>query len=182
METSSTTAATPMVMPSMVNPARSLFPRNDSKASARISLIGIAPPVGKDAAVQHLDGAIGAGRDLRIVRNDDDGDALPVQLLKQPQDLVAGARVEVAGGLVGQEQLRAIYQRARDRHALALAPGKLVRRVVHAVLEAHPSQRLQRARAHGLTRELLVIRGGVHERHLYVTARGHPRQQVVMLE
>src|SRR5687767_8353373 len=102
METRSTTAATPMVMPSIVRPARSLFPRSDSKARARISLIGIAPPIGEDATVQHLDRSVRAGRHLRVVRDDHDRDALAVELLEQAQDLVARSRIEISRRLVGQ--------------------------------------------------------------------------------
>ena len=41
--------------------------------------------------------------------------------------LAAVRRVEVAGGLVGQQQRRPVHQRARDRHALQLAAAQLLR-------------------------------------------------------
>ena len=40
---------------------------------------------------------------------------------------VGGGRVEVAGRLVGEDQLRPVHQRARDRHALQLAARKRLR-------------------------------------------------------
>ena len=49
----------------------------------------------------------------------------------------AERRVEVAGGLVGQEQVRLVDEGARDRHPLLLPAGQLRRAVVHAVGEAH---------------------------------------------
>ena len=51
---------------------------------------------------------------------------LAVELAEELHDLVAGLRVEVAGGLVGQDQLRVVDQRAGDGHALLLAAGQLV--------------------------------------------------------
>jgi hypothetical protein len=40
---------------------------------------------------------------------------------QQRQHLAGGARIEVAGRLVGEDQRRAVHQRARDRHPLQLA-------------------------------------------------------------
>ncbi len=50
--------------------------------------------------------------------------------------------VEVAGGLVGEEDLRPVGEGARHRHALLLAPRELRRVVVPAVAEAHPREEL----------------------------------------
>jgi hypothetical protein len=41
--------------------------------------------------------------------------------VQQAHDLLGRLRVELAGGLVGQQQLRAAGQRAGDRHPLLLA-------------------------------------------------------------
>ena len=49
------------------------------------------------------------------------------QLLQQRQHLLAGGAVEVAGGLVGDDQRRVGDQRARDGHALLLAARELAR-------------------------------------------------------
>ena len=62
--------------------------------------------------------------------------AVAIELLQQREDLEARARVEVARGLVGEEQRRVGHQRARDGDALLLAARELVRRVVEAVAEA----------------------------------------------
>ena len=51
-------------------------------------------------------------------------------------DLLARVQVQVARRLVAQEQRLAARERARDRHALHLAAGELVR--VAAVLVPHP--------------------------------------------
>ena len=90
--------------------------------------------VGHDAAVAHRDDPRRARGDVALVRDEHDGDpAVAVELLQEREDLEAGARVEVARGLVGQEQRRIGHERARDRDALLLAAGELVGRVVEAV-------------------------------------------------
>ena len=58
-----------------------------------------------------------------------------VQLLEQLDDLVRGAAVERAGRLVGEEDVRVVDERARNRHALLLAAGKLGRLVLLAMRE-----------------------------------------------
>ena len=67
------------------------------------------------------------GGDVGLVGDDDDGLALAVEVGEEVEDLVAGLGVEVAGGLVGQEERRALDQGAGDRHPLALAARHLVR-------------------------------------------------------
>ena len=57
---------------------------------------------------------------------------------------LAGARVEVAGRLVGEHDRRSPEQRAGDRHALALAARQLRRGVVEPVPEADALERLAR--------------------------------------
>ena len=61
--------------------------------------------------------------------------------VEERHDLEAGFGVEVAGGLVGQDDGGAVDQRAGDGDALALAAGELVGLVVHAGFEAHVGER-----------------------------------------
>ena len=89
--------------------------------------------VALDQAVDDADRAMGVGGHLGIVRHQDDGDPLGVELLEHPQDFHAGVRIEVAGRLVGQQQRGAIDQRPGDGHPLLLAAGHLRRLVVGAV-------------------------------------------------
>jgi hypothetical protein len=72
------------------------------------------------------------------------------ELLEQRHDLEAGARVEVAGRLVGEDQARLGHERARDRDALLLAARELVRRVVEAPGEADALERSSAARRRSL--------------------------------
>ena len=52
---------------------------------------------------------------------------------EQGHDRAAGARVELACRLVGEEQVRAIGERPRDGDPLLLAAGQLVRSVARAI-------------------------------------------------
>ena len=56
--------------------------------------------------------------------------------------------VEIAGGLIGEQQARLVHQGARDRDALLLAPGELIDRARGARRKAHPASAARlRARA-----------------------------------
>ena len=82
-----------------------------------------------DHSVHDANGPMGVGGHVGIVRHQDDGDSLGVELLEHPQDFDARVRIEVARRLVGQQQARAIDQRAADRHPLLL-PARHLRRLV----------------------------------------------------
>ena len=96
---------------------------------------------------------------------------------KQREQLEAGARIQVAGGLVGEQQRGPVHQRAGDRDALLLAAGELARQVALAALEADRAQRGARA---------LALLGGrdaaVDERQLDVLERARARDEVEALE
>ena len=64
------------------------------------------------AAVEQRDGAVGELGVARIVRHHADGGAAAVQFAQQVHDGFAVGRIEVAGGLVGQQD-RGIAARAR---------------------------------------------------------------------
>ena len=100
-----------------------------------------------------------------------------VQPLEQGQDLLAGGAVEVARGLVGQEDARLVHQRAGDGHPLPLAARELVGPVLHPVAQPHPAERLR-----GLPAPLLRAQAGVDQRQLHVVQRGGAGQQVERLE
>ena len=54
----------------------------------------------------------------------------------------AKCRIDVAGRLVRQQQLRARDHRARDRCALLLPAGQDRRQRIHALAETHPFQKI----------------------------------------
>ena len=88
-------------------------------------------------AVAQRDRDVGAGRQLRIVRHQHQRRlAGAVDAEQQLDDRVAGGGIEVAGGLVGEQQRRIVGQRAGDGDALLLAAGELRRIVMAAVGQA----------------------------------------------
>ena len=115
----------------------------------------------------------------RVVR--DHHDRLPellLQLAQQRRAIVLGVlRVEVAGGLVGDDELGVGDDRARDRDALLLAARELAREWSRAVREPDDAQRRRGALAPLGLREV-----GEQQRQLDVLARGEHRDQVEELE
>jgi hypothetical protein len=85
-------------------------------------VVDACPRVAGDGAVAHADDVVAAPGDDRVVGGDDQGGAvLCVEGQQQVDDLGAGGRVEVPGGLVGQQQAGLHDQGAGDRDALLLA-------------------------------------------------------------
>ena len=74
------------------------------------------------------------------MRDDENRVALGVKLAQQVDDELLVGFVEVAGGLVGKNQLRMIDERAGNGHALLLATGKLRRKMGDASGEAHAAE------------------------------------------
>ena len=108
---------------------------------------------------------------------------IPRSLPQAPEDLhhfVAGRRVEVAGGLVGEQERRLRDQRAGNGHALLLAAGELVGMMVRAVGEPHRVERRHRAFAPLGRLDDALAR--VEQRQLDVLERRGARQQVEALE
>ena len=58
-----------------------------------------------------------------------------MQAFNQVEDAAGGDFVQVAGGLVGQQQPGIVDQRAGQRHALLLAAGELAGPMVAAVFQ-----------------------------------------------
>src|SRR6188508_106295 len=120
----------------------------------------------------------GARGGVRIVRNHDDGLAMPlVQRLQQVQDLVARLPVEITRRLVAEQQRRVRHDRARDADALLLAAGELARPVLRAILQADEAQGRLDALAPLAAREPRQ-----QQRQLDVALGREHRQQVVHLE
>ena len=100
-----------------------------------------------------------------------------VELLEERQDVVRALAIEIAGGLVGDDDLRVVHDGARDRDALLLPAGELPRVVAHAVFEADDAERGLRARFVARPETLRE-----EERQLHVLDRGEHGHQVVGLE
>jgi hypothetical protein len=81
------------------------------------------------------------------VGDHDDRRPVGVELVQQIEDGLAGRGVEVAGGLVGQDDRRVAGQRAGDRHPLPFPARQLGRPRPQLVAQAHPGQRRRGAAA-----------------------------------
>ena len=77
-----------------------------------------------------------------VVRRDDDRGPRLVQLYKQPQQALRQIRIDVAGRLVGQQQLRTGDYGTRDRRALFLPARKNQRQGPHPFAETDPAEQL----------------------------------------
>ena len=83
-----------------------------------------------DLPVPKRHAAVHARGDVHVVGRDDDGEPGGAhQLGQRVEHVLGGARVEIAGRLVGQQDARRVGDRARDRDALLLAAGELRRAV-----------------------------------------------------
>lgn len=86
-------------------------------------------------------------------------------------------RIECAGRLVGQNDLRIIHQRARDGNTLLLTARKLIGMVVGAVGQAH-----RRESPHGFFAPVVSRSVGVEKRQLYIFQCAGASQQIKLLE
>ena len=148
-----------------------------SSLEQRCRVVGSIGFVFYDLAVAETDDASGEIGDVVFVCDQDDGDALAVELLQQGHDLDAGVGVEGAGRLVGQNQLRIIDQRAGDGYPLLLPPRELRRVMVHALRESYLRQAL-----FGVPFPLAGRHAAIEQGQSDVVQGGSSRQQVEMLE
>src|SRR5207249_52013 len=79
----------------------------------------------QDPAIPHQDHALRLVADGRVVRDDDEGEALlAVKALHQVDDLLGRLGVEVPGRLVGEDDVRLVHEGAGDRDPLLLAAAE----------------------------------------------------------
>ena len=103
--------------------------------------------------------------------------ALAVDVLQHSQYLPAGAGVQGAGGLVGQNDRRTAHQGPGDGYPLLLAAGELHGLVPPLISQAHLFQgRL------GPLPALSLGNAGVHQRDLHVLRQIQFGQQIILLE
>src|SRR3990172_11976939 len=123
-----------------------------------------------------MDDAPAVGGDVRLVGDEEDSHLhLPVEPLEDLQDLLAGAGIQVPGGLIGQDEGGAVDQGPGDGYPLLLAPGKLCGAVVGPVFQPYHLQ--------GLQGPLPPFRSaGVEQGKLHLLQGRHSRQQVEALE
>jgi hypothetical protein len=94
----------------------------------------------RGAVAQHGHG-VGHARHLaQLVRDEDAGDALRLQVQQQRQQRLAVAFVQAGGGLVQDQQAHALGQRLGNLHQLLLANAQLAHRRGRRLLQAHALQ------------------------------------------
>ena len=100
-----------------------------------------------DPAVVEADQAIRAPGEFVIVCHEKQRSPLAaVEIEQHFEDMTAIGAVEVAGGLVRQDEGRSANESPCDRHPLLLAAGKLDRVVVEAIRKADTFQKFSSAR------------------------------------
>src|SRR6185437_13515019 len=104
------------------------------------------------------------------------GTPLAVELEHQGKDRLRIGAVQIAGGLIGQDDLRLCHERAGHRSALPLSAGKLVRSVLQALAEADTLQELT-----GCLTRLRDGSAAYEERHGNVLQRGELRKEMMEL-
>src|SRR5712675_1266811 len=112
----------------------------DQRAGQRMSR-AVLQRIEVQAPVGEFDTAIGLARNVRIVRNHEDGVPGIVQLAENLQHDGFVDFVEVTGGFVGENQLWLVDQRACDGYALLLSAGKLRGKMSQAIAQADSLQR-----------------------------------------
>jgi acyl-CoA thioesterase I len=133
-------------------------------------------PILDDPAVQQMDLPLTAFGDARIVRNQEQGRAVPCLMLEQAiDDQAAGRGVEISCWFVGQQQFRASDKGPGDRHALLLTSRELPRIMGQAMAEADRGETLGGG---GKS----VAPPAEFERECYVLERRHRRDQMKGLE
>ena len=122
-----------------------------SSVTTRLSTASPSPALGRrladDPAVAHRHHPLGGAGDAHVVRHEHDRLAVGVALAQDRHDLAGGGGVEVAGRLVGEQDARAVDQRAGDRDALLLAAGEVAGDARGGVGEAEALEQLRRAAA-----------------------------------
>ena len=123
-------------------------PSEGEGVDRRLEAVSMGSAVGsgglvKDASILHLEHAVGAAGGLGGMRDHDDRlPLLAVHLAESLQQFAAVGRVEVAGGLIRQQQGRLMRQCPHDRHPLLLADGHLAGPAVHHMGDPQPLEKL----------------------------------------
>ncbi len=129
-------------------------------------------------AIVHQDPPARPFTETRVVSHYHQRDPLlPVEPLQQGNHLLPGAGVEIAGGLVGQDQPRRHRHGPGDGHPLTLTAGEFGRAVSGPVLQPQLPQQLLAA--------AMALGGGdpaQHQRQLDVFTGGEAGDEVKRLE
>ncbi len=121
-----------------------------------------------------VDAAVGKLADGRVVSDHQDGVSFVVKLAEQANHGLLIRFVEIAGGLVGENQLGMVDQSASDGDALLFAAGELRGQVLDAIGEPDACEG---GASFGFVGSAMKILG---EHHVF--KRGEVRDQMELLE
>ena len=94
-----------------------------------------------DHAVVDADDPFRVQGNIGVMGHQDDGDAAPfIEFTEHGENFLAGTRVQVARGFIGEEHRRTVDQRPGDGHPLLLPAGKLGRLVIHPISQPHQTE------------------------------------------
>jgi hypothetical protein len=153
--------------------------KNIGGAAAQAAGQGIrsSPDASGQIAPDHQS-AIGHVGELFVVRYDHEGlTELLAQVEEELVQFTGVRRIEVAAGLIGQDHVRRVEERARHGHALLFTTAELCGLVLLALDHTQPREKVMRA-----CRAIPAATAGDQAGHHHVLQRGEFRQQVVELE
>src|SRR5262245_44524315 len=127
--------------------------------------------------VQHQAARIELVHQRDVVRGDDDGGSRLVEFDEEAQQAFGQRRIDIAGRLVGEQQLRPADDGARDRGTLLLAARQDRRQRPHAVAEPDPVQQLG-----NLVAVAVLAAAQNAQRQSHVLERRHVVEQAEILE
>ena len=116
-------------------------------------------------------------RDIGFVCNENNCVSALIQIFEKRHDFVAGLRIEITGRFIGQNDGWIIYQGPRDRDALPLTAGQLVRLVVQTITEPNFLQHVR-----GALPALFGIDPGVDKRKLNIPQAVGARKKIKCLK
>ena len=121
-----TVTAVPSIVAASSTPAPASSERAPARPDEHEGLAERGPHTSSTPSLsaQHAGGGVGRGL---FVGHEHDGPALPRDLAQHVEHDRRRLRVEVPGGLVGEHDRRVVDERPRERDALLLAAGQLVR-------------------------------------------------------
>lgn len=102
--------------------------------------VGNGFDIGVDMAIEHIDYAGGIRSECRVVGDHNDGVAFGMNVFEFFHDDVGRARIEVAGGFVGENNFRVRDDSASNGNALLLASRKLPGKIIFTFLKVETAE------------------------------------------
>src|SRR5215471_11411559 len=116
--------------------------------------------------VQHQTAGVVLVHERNVVRGDNDRGPESIELDEQPQQPLAEIGIDIAGRLVGEQQLWPCKHGSRNRGPLFLASREHRRQRVHALAETDPLQKLDNFAA---IRGLFLAQHAERQRHILIS-------------